>query len=153
MTAPAGWAHPVRDAEAHRFAPERLRWVLRKVQTWAPYVDGCLLDDIARVVDDYTPTEAEVEDSALRLRGHLMRLVRLADTAQVTQDERVMELVERARTVRAEELPGDHRRAVGHVRRMALTLEDLLDRLVAVQCLAEEPENQSVPGTPLSEES
>ncbi|MFC7841865.1 DUF6415 family natural product biosynthesis protein [Streptomyces sp. NPDC057382] len=156
MSAPAQaprWTHPVRPAQADRFNPDRLRWVLQKVQTWAPYVDGHLLDDIARVVDDYTPTEAEVDDSALRLRGHLMRLVRLADAAQVTQDERVTELVERARTVRSEELPGDHRRAVGHIRRMAWTLEELLDRLVAVQCLAEEPENQSLPATPLPEES
>ncbi|MFC9280847.1 DUF6415 family natural product biosynthesis protein [Streptomyces collinus] len=142
MTAPAeapGWNHPVRPSDHHRFDPDRLRWVLGKVQQWTPYVDGLLLDDIAHVLDDYTLTEAEVDDSALRLRGHLMRLVNLADTAQVTeQDERVNELVAQARTVRAEELPNDHRRAVGHVRRMAWTLEELLERLVANQCLKEE---------------
>jgi hypothetical protein len=74
--------------------------------------------------------------------------VRLVDTAPVSRDDRVTELIERARTVRAEELPGDHVKAVGYVRRMAWTLEELLDRLVAVQCLAEEPENQSLPEEP-----
>ncbi|MET9731995.1 DUF6415 family natural product biosynthesis protein [Streptomyces sp. NPDC006458] len=143
MSAPPeapGWDHAVRSAEYHRFDPERLRWILGKVQQWQPYVDGLLLDDIARVLDDYTPTEAEIDDSALRLRGHLMRLANLAVTSQVTeQDERVGDLVTLSRALRSEELPADHRRAVGHVRRMAWTTEELLERLVANQCLKEEP--------------
>jgi hypothetical protein len=118
--------------------PDRLRMVLEKVQKWQPYVDGSLLDDVAAVLDDYMPNEEEVDDSALRLRGHLMRLTNLAVTAKVVeQDERVATLVERARAVRSEELPGDHWRAVGHVRRMAWTLDELLERLVENQCLKE----------------
>jgi hypothetical protein len=143
VTAPvevSRWTHPVRAAEHDRFNPERLRWALSKVQKWQPYVDGLLLDDLAHVIDDYTPTEDEVDESALRLRGHLMRLVNLAVTAKVTdQDERVNELVDQARAIRAEELPADHRRAVGHVRQMAWTLDELLERLVANQCLKEKP--------------
>lgn len=141
MTTPAeapGWTHPIRVAE-HRFDPERLRWVLGKVQKWQPYVDGLLLDDVANVLDDYTPSEDEVDESALRLRGHLIRLVNLAVTAKVVeQDERVDQIVENARTVGSEEIPGDHWKAVGHVRRMAWTLNELLERLVENQCLKEE---------------
>ncbi|MFJ8488448.1 DUF6415 family natural product biosynthesis protein [Streptomyces sp. NPDC094038] len=118
--------------------PDRLRMVLAKVHQRQPYVDGSLLDDVAAVLDDYMPNEEEVDDSALRLRGHLMRLTNLAVTAKVVDhDKRVAELVEYPRAVRAEELPGDHRRAVGHVRRMAWTLDELLERLVENQCLKE----------------
>ncbi|MEU9014655.1 DUF6415 family natural product biosynthesis protein [Streptomyces sp. NPDC048479] len=131
------WDHPVRAADLP-FDPERLRWVLGRVQKWQPYVDGSLLDDVATVLDNYTPSEDEIDDNAMRLRGHLMRLVNLAVTAKVVeQDEQVAQLVERARTFRAEELPGDHRKAVGHVRRLAWTLNELLERLVENQCLKE----------------
>ncbi|MBK3568271.1 hypothetical protein JHN47_31695 [Streptomyces sp. MBT62] len=116
--------------------PDKVRWLLGKVQTWQPYVDGLLLDDLAAVLDDYSPSEEEVEDFALRLRGHLMRLANLALTSKVAErDEVVAELVERARDIRSEELPGDHRQAVGHVRRMAWNVNELLERLVETQCL------------------
>lgn len=142
MTATAllpSWSHPVRAA-VPPFTEAGLRRVLEKVQRWAPYVDGLLLDDVAAVLDDYTPTEDEVDEHAQRLRGHLMRLVHLAVTAKVTErDEQVADLVGRGRTVRSEEVPSDHRRAVGHIRRMAWTLDELLELLVAHQCLTEAP--------------
>ncbi|MCX3285842.1 hypothetical protein OR263_03725 [Streptomyces sp. NEAU-H22] len=49
------------------------------------------------------------------------------------------DLIERGRTIGTEEVPTDHRRAVGHLRRMAWTLHELLERLVAHQCLTEAP--------------
>jgi hypothetical protein len=131
------WDHPVWLA-AVPFDPERLRWVLERVQKWQPSVDGSLLDDVAAVLDDYMPGEDEIEENALRPRGHLMRLVNLPVTAKVAeQDEQGAELVERARTVRSEEAPGDHRKAVGHVRRMAWTRNKLLELLVENQRLKE----------------
>lgn len=133
------WAHPVRAA-VPPFTEAGLRRVLEKVQRWAPYVDGSLLDDVAAVLDDYMPAEDEVDEHAQRLRGHLMRLINLAVTSKVhEQDQRVADLVERGRTIQSEEVPGDHRRAVGHVRKMAWTLNELLELLVANQCLTEEP--------------
>ncbi|MBZ6256768.1 hypothetical protein KVH22_14615 [Streptomyces olivaceus] len=120
------------------FTEAGLRRVLEKVQRWAPYVDGLLLDDVAAVLDDYTPTEHEVEEHAQRLRGHLLRLVHLAVVSRVAEtDQQTAVLVERGRTIRSEEVPTDHRRAVGHIRRMAWTLDELLERLVAHQCLTE----------------
>ncbi|MGW2496243.1 DUF6415 family natural product biosynthesis protein [Streptomyces pseudogriseolus] len=134
-----GWAHPVRAA-VPPFTEAGLRRVLDKVQRWAPYVDGSLLDDVAAVLDDYTPTEDEVDEHAQRLRGHLMRLVNLAVTSRVDErDERVADLVARGREIRSEETPSDHRRAVGHVRQMAWVLNELLELLVTNQCLTEEP--------------
>ncbi|MCW8382365.1 DUF6415 family natural product biosynthesis protein [Streptomyces justiciae] len=100
MTARAeatGWSYPVRVADVP-LGPERLWWVLHKVQRWRPYVDGSVLDDVAVVLDHYTPGEEEAGDIALRLRGHLMRLVNLAVASKVDfQHEQVAELVERAR--------------------------------------------------------
>ncbi|MGV9392596.1 DUF6415 family natural product biosynthesis protein [Streptomyces olivaceus] len=117
-----------------------MRQILEKLQRWAPYVDGQLLDDVAAVLDDYTPTEHEVDEHAQRLRGHLMRLVHLAVVSKVAeQDEQVADLIERGRIIRAEEAPTDHRRAVGHIRRMAWTLDELLERLVFHHCLTEAP--------------
>lgn len=134
-----GWSHPVRAAVPPSTEAD-LRQILEKVQRWAPYVDGLLLDDVAAVLDDYTPIEHEVDEHAQRLRGHLMRLGHLAVVSRVAeQDEQVADLIERGRTIRAEEVPTDHRRAVGHIRRMAWTLDELLERLVAHQCLTEAP--------------
>ena len=42
------WAHPVRAA-VPPFTEARLRRVLEKLQRWAPYVDGSLLDDVGHV--------------------------------------------------------------------------------------------------------
>ncbi|MGZ3117022.1 DUF6415 family natural product biosynthesis protein [Streptomyces sp. H62] len=134
-----GWSHPVRAA-VPPFTEAGLRRVVEEVQCWAPYVDGLLLDDVAAVLDDYTPTEHEVDEHAQRLRGHLMRLVHLAVVSKAAErDEQTAGLVERGRTIRSEEVPTDHRRAVGHIRRMAWTLDELIERLVAHQCLTEAP--------------
>ncbi|GGS54453.1 DUF6415 family natural product biosynthesis protein [Streptomyces griseoviridis] len=133
------WPHPVRAA-VPPFTEAGLRRILKKVQRWAPYVDGLLLDDVAAVLDDYTPTEHEVDEHAQRLRGHLTRLVHLAVVSKVAeQDGQVADLIERGRTIGTEEVPTDHRQAVGHIRRMAWTLDEGLERLVAHQCLTEAP--------------
>ncbi|MEU0942296.1 DUF6415 family natural product biosynthesis protein [Streptomyces canus] len=132
-------AHPVRTALpcSAKAGPKQ---VLEKVQRCGPYVDGFLLNDVAAVLDDYTPAGDGGEEHAQRLRGHLMRLVNLAVTTEMDQkDQQIADLVERGRHMRAEELPSDHRRAVGHVRQMAWTLNELLERLVENQCLTEEP--------------
>ncbi|WP_373465907.1 DUF6415 family natural product biosynthesis protein [Streptomyces sp. V3I8] len=63
--------------------------MLEKVQRWAPYVDGLLLDDAAVVLDDHTPVEDEIDEHAQRLRGHLMRLVHLTVASRAAErDER-----------------------------------------------------------------
>lgn len=138
MPAP-GWNHPVREAVLPG-TPEGLGRLLEKVQNWAPYVDGLLLDDVAAVLDDHVPDEDEVAEHNQRLRGHLMRLVNLAVASKVDQrDREVAYLVERGRELRSQELPGEHVQAVGHIRRLAWTLSELLELLVKHQCLTDEP--------------
>ncbi|MFG2681317.1 DUF6415 family natural product biosynthesis protein [Streptomyces sp. NPDC048392] len=142
MTSPVpapGWTHPVRAAVLPG-TPTGLQRLLEKVQNWAPYVDGLLLDDVAAVLDDHMPGKDEVAEHAQRLRGHLTRLVNLAVASKVVQrDREVADLVERGRELRSEELPGDHGQAVGHIRRMAWTLNELLELMVKHQCLKAEP--------------
>jgi hypothetical protein len=134
-----GWTHPVREAELPGIA-EGLARLLEKVQNWAPYVDGLLLDDVAAVLDDHVPDEYEVAEHAQRLRSHLMRLVNLAVASRVDQRDRgVADLVERGRELWSQELPSDHPQAVGHIRRMAWTVNELLELLVKHQCLTDEP--------------
>ncbi|MFE7113334.1 DUF6415 family natural product biosynthesis protein [Streptomyces sp. NPDC057575] len=124
------------------FDPDRLRWMLSKVQKWQPYVDGVLLDDVASGLDDYVPSAEEVEVLTPRLSGHLLRLVQLAIASQVgQQDQKIADLVTRARATRSVALTGDHSQEVGHLRRMPWTLEAFLERLVENHCLKETPQS------------
>ncbi|MFC9916306.1 DUF6415 family natural product biosynthesis protein [Streptomyces sp. NPDC127197] len=117
--------------------PDALRTVLEKVRAWEPFDGGALLDDVAVVLDNVMPAEEYVEELAQRLRGHLMRLVDIAVAAEAEEDKATARLIERARNVRSENMPGDHRQAVGHLRRMGWTVNELLERLVATKCLKE----------------
>ncbi|MFD5575097.1 DUF6415 family natural product biosynthesis protein [Streptomyces cadmiisoli] len=131
------WAHSM-----ERWQPplgrEALEDVLQKVPAWQPFDGAALLDDVAIVLDDLTPPEDLHDELAQRFRGHLMRLVAIAvATRAAAEDTETAELIERARSIRSEEMPGDHRQAVGHLRRLAWTVNELLERLVATKCLKE----------------
>jgi hypothetical protein len=124
------WAPPL--------GPEALASVLAKVQRWSPLDGDALLDDVGAVLDNVTPPEDELEDLAQRLRGHLMQLVDIAVAAEADQkDEEAGRLIQQAHTVRAEDMPGHHRQAVGHLRRMAWSVNELLERLSVLKCLKE----------------
>lgn len=123
------WTPPLTGGE--------LTTVLDRLCGWTAFDGGALLDDAATVLDDVPPAEENTEEIAERLRRHLMRLVHIAIAAEVGQDPTAAQLIEQARTLRAEDLPGDHRKAIGHLRRMGWTASELLDRLVAVRCLKE----------------
>jgi hypothetical protein len=109
--------------------------VLERVREWQAFDGGALLDDVAVALDDVVPAEECVEDITQRLRGHLTRLVTIAVAAEAEHDEKTARLIERARTVRCEDVPGDRWKAVGHLRRMGWTVNELLERLVAIKCL------------------
>ncbi|WP_330306225.1 MULTISPECIES: DUF6415 family natural product biosynthesis protein [unclassified Streptomyces] len=112
--------------------------VLAKVREWRPYDGDALLDDIGAVLDDVVPPEEDLEELAQRLRGHLMQLVDIAVASEASEkDEQAERQIRLARQVRSEDMPGDHWQAVGHLRRMAWSVNELLERLVAIQCLKE----------------
>lgn len=127
-------------AAVQQWAPadeETLTTLLTAVRAWTPFDGGALLDDVGAVLDDVIPAEDQVEELAERLRGHLMRLVNIALAGEAGEDDQAAELIARAREVRSEEVPGDHWRAVGHLRRMAWAVNELLERLGAIRCLKE----------------
>ncbi|MFF8196685.1 DUF6415 family natural product biosynthesis protein [Streptomyces bobili] len=109
--------------------------MLSKLRTWQAFDGDALLDDVATALDDVPPAEQDVEEVAQRLRGHLMRLVNIAIAAEAERDDVAGYLIERARALRVEELPGDHRKAVGYLRRMGWIVNEFLERLVAMRCL------------------
>ncbi|GAB2451592.1 DUF6415 family natural product biosynthesis protein [Streptomyces incanus] len=138
MTAPGTARRLPRPVEPWKppLPRDQLTTVLDKLRAWRPFDGDALLDDVAAALDDVVPTEEDVAEIAERLRGHLMQLVDIALAAEEDQrDTTSAQLIEQARTLRAEEVPGDRWQAIGHLRRMGWTVNELLERLVAVRCL------------------
>jgi hypothetical protein len=105
---------------------------------WTGADSEALLDDVGAALDDIAPCEEDVEECVQRLRGHLMRLVDIAVSTRVGQQSVYADtLIQRARVLRAEDMPGDRRRAVAHLRRMAWILGELLDQLVTHDSIKE----------------
>ncbi|MCZ4102952.1 hypothetical protein C8250_039105 [Streptomyces sp. So13.3] len=103
-----------------------LRWA------WTAHESEDLLDDVATALDDIAPSEDVIEDFVQRSRGHLMRLVNIAVSTRAWQESAYANtLIQRARTLRASEMPGDYRHAVLHLRQMGWVVGELLDQLVA----------------------
>ncbi|MFE5923556.1 DUF6415 family natural product biosynthesis protein [Streptomyces sp. NPDC056468] len=131
------WNHP-----AEKWEPpldrEAVKTVLGKIRQWQPYDDGALLDDVGAVVDDCLPPKDLLDELAQRLRGHSAQLVDIAVAANAEyEDEVAARLIERVRLVRSEEMPANYRQAVGHLRRMAWSVGELHERLVATKCVKE----------------
>lgn len=117
---------------------ETLASVLAACRAWRPLDGETILDDVGAVLDDIMPDEDDLDEHALRLRGHLMQLVAIATAAEAGQkDTETARLIERARQVRTEDLPGDHRQALGHLRRMAWAVNELQERLGEISCIRE----------------
>lgn len=122
-----------RPVEAWRppLTTEELQNVLCKMRGWEPFDADALLDDVGTALDDVPPTEGYREELAQRFRGHLMQLVDIAVGGEAdVKDATALALIEYARSIRSKDLPGDPQRAVGHVRRMAWTVNELLERLL-----------------------
>ncbi|MFG2310530.1 DUF6415 family natural product biosynthesis protein [Streptomyces sp. NPDC048566] len=117
---------------------EGLASVLAACRAWRPLDGETILDDVGAVLDDVVRAEDDLDVHALQLRGHLMQLVAIATAAEAGQkDAEAAQLVERARQVRAEALPGDRRQALGHLRRMAWAVNELHERLGEIACIRE----------------
>ncbi|MFF0228621.1 DUF6415 family natural product biosynthesis protein [Streptomyces sp. NPDC004629] len=124
------WTPPLDAAE--------LATVLDSIRRWRPFDGAALLDDIGEVLDNVVPAKENVRDLAEALGEHLVQLVNIAVAAEAhREDPTAGFLIQRARAVGAESLPGDHRQAVGHLRRLAWSVNELLERLAAIQCLKE----------------
>ncbi|GHF15124.1 hypothetical protein GCM10014715_83050 [Streptomyces spiralis] len=118
--------------------PEVLQDMLARIRRWQPFDGDALLEDVGAVLDDCIPTEQHVDELAQRLRGHLVRLVDIAvATGAEQRDTATAGLVERAHAVCREAVPCDRWKAVGYLRRMGWTVQELHERLVVTDCLRE----------------
>ncbi|MDQ0988794.1 DUF6415 family natural product biosynthesis protein [Streptomyces sp. V3I7] len=106
--------------------------LLARLREYEPFDGAAILDDVEALLDGAAPDEEDVEELAMRLRGHSMQLVQIAvaNGADQTGTE-ASRLIQMARTLRAEEMPDDHGQAVGLLRRMACSVNDLHDHLGA----------------------
>ncbi|MFD4769145.1 DUF6415 family natural product biosynthesis protein [Streptomyces niveus] len=95
-----------------------------------------IVDDIGDVLAEQDPRESEFGEIAERLRGDLLRLVVIANAAG-DGDAEVCRLLQRAHTLRSEALPDGSRQALGHLRRMAGVVNDLLERLAETNIVRE----------------
>lgn len=124
------WKPPLEAAGLSDMLGLLRRWA------WTALDSEALLDDVAIALDDIAPAEEDIEESVERLRGHLIQLVDIAVSTRVWQQSAYADtLIQRARALRAEEMPGDHRRAVPHLRQMAWNVSELLDQLVALHSI------------------
>ncbi|WP_328914761.1 MULTISPECIES: DUF6415 family natural product biosynthesis protein [unclassified Streptomyces] len=100
---------------------------------WTALDSEAVLDDVATALDGMTPSEEAIGTFVRRLRGHLMQLVDIAVSTRVRQKSAYADiLIQQARALRAEEMPGGHHRGVPHLRRTAWFVSELLDQLVAL---------------------
>ncbi|MFF5086005.1 DUF6415 family natural product biosynthesis protein [Streptomyces niveus] len=95
-----------------------------------------IVDDVGDVLGEQNPRESEFGEIAERLRADLIRLVAIAHAAGDT-DAQVCRLLQRAHTLRSEGLPDECRQALGHLRRMAGLVNDLLERLAETRTVKE----------------
>lgn len=117
---------------------EALNELLGNLQTWQPLDGDALLEDVADALDDLLPCVEGTAELTQRLHGHLTRLTEIAVAAGADQrDAFIAGLVERGRVLRSQDVPDDCAAATHHVRRLGWVTNELLEVLVAANCLKE----------------
>jgi hypothetical protein len=118
--------------------PAELESLLSKIRRWQPFDSGIVLEDVATLLDAYTPTKKQVDELMVRLPNHLKHLVDIATATGADRvDEPTARLITQARAMRSQNTPSEHQQAVGYLRRMAWVVNELLERLVELRCLRE----------------
>ncbi|GAA2718535.1 MULTISPECIES: DUF6415 family natural product biosynthesis protein [Streptomyces] len=114
---------------------ENARRLLAALQSWQPLNVDAVFDDLNAILGDQAPAVDEVDELADRLRGHLMQLVNiaLANAQSEVALASAHGAVEQGRVVGSEELPGDYRKALGLLRRLALATEALVELLISAK--------------------
>ncbi|MET7716306.1 DUF6415 family natural product biosynthesis protein [Streptomyces sp. NPDC005407] len=115
---------------------DALTHLLGKMTGWTPYDAEALLDDVGDALDDLAPDRTELPVLVQRLQGHLKQLENIAIAAKADQrDAYAATLIERSRGLRAKAVPSEFDQAKGYMLRVGWVVSELVDRLVATQCL------------------
>ena len=112
----------------------RLSHVAERLRSLRPL--EAILDDAGDVLSGQDPPEEEFAVLEERLREDLTRLVNIA-VATTAQDPGVTGLADRARVLTSKELPDSWRPALTHLRRMAVTVQTLLEQLARAGAIRE----------------
>ncbi|MFG3361282.1 DUF6415 family natural product biosynthesis protein [Streptomyces griseofuscus] len=122
------WDHPVEPAR--RPAEAAIEATLAKVRAWSPYDGDAMLDDVADALDPVPTPEDNVEELRQRLRGHLMQLLGITANYGAGDREQPDPRIKQASSMCEEEMQGDYRQGLAHLRRMGWAVNELLDLLV-----------------------
>ncbi|MFF3327066.1 DUF6415 family natural product biosynthesis protein [Streptomyces sp. NPDC002889] len=108
--------------------------VAAKARAWQPLNLTAVFDNLDEVLGEQRPAVDDVDEPCERLRGNLMQLCNIAVAdPQFPPSTEVLCLVEQARSLRNEEMPGDYWRGLGLPRRLAWTTTELVERLIATR--------------------
>ncbi|WP_405893465.1 DUF6415 family natural product biosynthesis protein [Streptomyces sp. NBC_01527] len=120
------WAPPL-DSDA-------LARLLDRVRAWDPLVVEAVFDDLDMAQGDLTPRADEVHALSERLRGTLKQLsaIAVADP-KFPPDATTLQLIDRGRSLRDEQMPHDYRPALKLARRLSWVTSDLIERLIATR--------------------
>ncbi|MFF3404405.1 DUF6415 family natural product biosynthesis protein [Streptomyces sp. NPDC002659] len=124
-------AQPVQQCGISRHDVERVLTGLR-ISVWLDSVDvDSFYDHLEAVLGEGAgPAMDEIEELTERLRGALIQLVAtVVAQCHHQPDAEASRTIGRARALRAEEPPRDFLPARGHLRRLALVTQDLLELL------------------------
>lgn len=115
-----------------------IEFVLKSMRSWQPISVDAIFEDLGDVLGNQAPPLDRFEELAERLRGHLMQLLNILVANPRNEDSPATQaLVERARTQRSAELPGDDRKALGHLRRLSWITLEVLELLIDTKQIKE----------------
>jgi hypothetical protein len=115
-----------------------LQVLLERFRRWEPFDADALFEDIGEVLDETAPPADSLDELAERLRGHLVQLADIGTSSGADlADVQAQRLIKQARKLREADVPGEYEQALGHLRRMAWTVNELAEHLAALKCLKE----------------
>ncbi|MGP3945145.1 MULTISPECIES: DUF6415 family natural product biosynthesis protein [Streptomyces] len=109
---------------------DALERILAAFRNWDPLDWDAILEDLADVLGQEAPEHEELVGLADRLHSTLIRLLSIASAGHADEkDQEAVVLIERARTLDTEDFPDDRWKALGYVRRLGWTINELMERL------------------------
>lgn len=124
--APPQWTPPL-NADA-------LARLLGRMRAWEPLVVEAAFDDLEMAHGDQAPGADEVDALAQRLRSTVKQVsaIAVADP-KFPADSATLELIDRGRRLRYEQMPRDYQSTLGLARRLSWVTSDLIERLISAR--------------------
>ncbi|MFE4959256.1 DUF6415 family natural product biosynthesis protein [Streptomyces sp. NPDC056653] len=113
---------------------DALAHLLDRVRAWDPLVVESVFDDLDLAQGDQMPGAGEVDELAQRLRSTVKQLsaIAVADP-KFPADSATLQLIDRGRSLRDEQVPRDYQSTLGLARRLPWVTSDLIERLISAR--------------------